>query len=238
MCLATTVWGYFVLPESLPKDRRARFTWARANPVGALAMLVSVKGLIGLAGVALLYQLAQNVFPSTFALYAAFRYEWTSDAIGLCLGLVGVSGIIVSLLAVQPFVRAFGERIAVAFGLACMATALIIYGAAPFAAAFLIGVPFGALSGLYGPAAQSLMTQRIDPTRQGQLQGALASIMGLTGMIGPTLYTGALAWGIAPGGPGLPGAAFFIAAVFAGSACLLAWFATANLSKRPGAAPT
>jgi len=239
MCLLNAAWGYFVLPESLPKEKRSGFSWARANPVGSLRLLLSTQALMGLAGVAVLYQMAQNVFPSTFALYAAYRYGWTSDAIGLCLGLVGVTGLVVSMFAVQPFVRRFGERAAMIFGLGCMVTALTLYASAPFAAAFLIGVPFGALSGLYGPASQSLMTQKIDPTAQGQLQGALASIMGLTGMIGPTLYTGALAAGIQPG-PGaagyLPGAAFFTAAGFALTACALSFWVT-RAQRETAAAP-
>lgn len=234
LCLLNALWGLFVLPESLPPAQRAPFSWKRANPVGSLSLLTSTPALLALGGVALLYQLSHNVLPSTFALYASYRYHWSSDAIGACLFVVGVAGLIVSFFVVQPFVRKFGERTTLIVGLACMVVALCLYGAAPFATAFFLGIPFGALSGLYGPSAQALMTRQIDASRQGQLQGALASVMGLTGMIGPTLYTGALAWGIHPGPESplyAPGAPFFIAAGLAAAACACAVLAIARTPK-------
>lgn len=224
LCLLNALWGFFVLPESHPKEKRAPFRWSRANPVGSLALLASSPALLGLAFVHFLNQIAFGALPSTFALYAHHRYGWDSAAVGACLGLVGVSGIIVSAVIVQRFVGRFGERAALLAGLASMTIAFVLYGSAPIAAMFFLGIPFGALAGLYGPAAQAMMTKRIDPTAQGRLQGALASIMGLAGMLSPALFTGALSWGIAPNGPNIPGAPFFIAALFTATACAAAWF--------------
>jgi MFS transporter, DHA1 family, tetracycline resistance protein len=231
LCLINAAWGYFVLPESLPAEKRAPFRWVRANPLGSLALLSSTPVLLGLAGVHFLNQLAFGALPSSFALYAHHRFGWDSAAVGLCLGLVGVMGILVGTLVTARFVKAYGERAAILMGLACVTIAFTIYGAAPVAAVFLCGVPFGALGNLYAPGAQALMTQRVDPTQQGQLQGALASIMGLTGMIAPLLFTGALSYGIAPGGPNLPGLAFFIAACITAAAFIAAWFVTAKLPR-------
>lgn len=232
LCLVNAAWGFFVLPESLPTERRSAFSWRRANPIGALSLLASTPVLLGLAGVHFLNQLAFGALPSSFALYANYRFGWDSAAVGLCLGFVGVTGILVGVFLVQRFVRALGERAAIITGLACYTVAFSIYGFAPLAAIFLCGIPFGALGNLYAPAAQSLMTQRIDPSRQGQLQGALASIMGLTGMIAPLLFTGAFSYGISPGGPHIPGLGFFIAALFTAIAMVLALFVTAGLQKR------
>lgn len=231
LCLLNALWGFFVLPESLPPERRSRFDWRRANPVGALSLLRSHPILLGLGGVAFLAQLSYNALPSIFTLYAHVRYGWDSAAVGWCLGLVGALGIIVSVFTVQPFVKRFGERTAILTGLACMATALAIYGFAPTGALFLLGVPFGAVMGLYGPSAQSLMTQRIDPTRQGQLQGALASIMGLTGTIGPSVFTNALAWGIDAQGPHIPGLPLFIAAGICATALMAAVWVTSSIGR-------
>ncbi len=237
LCLVNAAWGFFVLPESLPPEKRSAFSWRRANPVGALALLASTPVLLGLAGVHFLNQMAFGALPSSFALYAHYRFGWDSAQVGLCLGFVGVMGILVGIFLVQRFVKAYGERAAILTGLACYTVAFTIYGYAPLAAVFLCGVPFGALGNLYAPGAQALMTQRIDPTRQGQLQGALASIMGLTGMFAPILFTSAFSFGISADGVHLPGLAFFIAALFTATAFVAAWFATAGLSRRRAPAP-
>lgn len=237
LCLINALWGYFVLPESLPKEKRAPFRWSRANPVGSLALLASAPALLGLAFVHFLNQLAFGALPSTFALYAHHRFGWDTAAVGACLGLVGVTGIIVSAFLVQRFVARFGERTALLTGLGSMVIAFFLYGAAPIPAVFLMGVPFGALAGLYGPAAQALMTKKIDASSQGRLQGALASIMGLAGMIAPTLFTGALSWGIADGGPNLPGAPYFIASLLVLAALFTAWFVTKGFARQTAPAP-
>ncbi len=213
LSLANAMYGLFVLPESLPRDRRAAFSWRRASPVGALSLLRSNPGLSGLAGVITISYLAHEVLPATFVLYAGYRYGWGAGTVGLTLAAVGVCSSIVQGGLVGPVVRRFGERRALMTGLLFGATGFAIYGLAPSGPLFWIGVPIMALWGLTAPAAQGLMTQRVGPTEQGRLQGTLHSLRGMMGMVGPGLFTLTFAAFIrSPEGFHLPGAAFLLAA--------------------------
>src|SRR3984957_14262180 len=90
LSFANTLYGFFILPESLALDRRAPFRWRNANPLGALNLLRSNSVLTGLSMVNFIAQLAHVVLPSTFVLYATFRYGWNATTVGLTLAMVGV----------------------------------------------------------------------------------------------------------------------------------------------------
>jgi DHA1 family tetracycline resistance protein-like MFS transporter len=231
--LANALYGYFVLPESLPLDRRANFSLRNANPVRSLKLLRGHRELFGLAAVHFLYNLAHHSLPSVFVLYATYRYGWDERLVGLTLAGVGVCAMAVQGGMVHPVVARIGERRALLVGLLFGAAGFAIYGLAETGLVFWIGVPVMALWGLAGPSAQSLMTRRVQPTEQGQLQGALSSIMGITGLIGPGLFTLAFARFIGPqAGWHLPGAPYLLAALMLMLALAVAWSAT-----RQGAAP-
>lgn len=227
LTLVNALYGLIVLPESLPPERRKAFAWKRANPVGSLVLLRSHHELFGLSAVHFIYFTAHNVMPSVFVLYAGFRYGWDARAVGLTLAFVGICTMIVQGALVKPVVARLGARRALLAGLACGVVSFSIWGLAPAGLLGLIAVPFGSLMGLYGPAAQSLMSQRVDPSEQGQLQGALSSIMGITGMIAPPLFTQTFAFFIGAGSDQhLPGAPMLLAALLTLAACALAWRVT------------
>ena len=121
LCLLNAGYGVFVLPESLPPDRRANFSWKRANPLGSLRLLQSHPELFGLASVTFLYYVAHEVLPSTFVLYTDYRYGWDSGTVGLTLALVGICTAIVSGGLVGPIVARIRERRAALTGLAAVA---------------------------------------------------------------------------------------------------------------------
>ena len=111
LALLNWLYGFFVLPESLPPERRQpRFNWNKANPIGSLHLLQRHPGLLGLAGVGFLFQLAHNVLPSVFVLYMGFRYGWGPNTVGATLMASGVAGILVQALIVGRVVKAVGER--------------------------------------------------------------------------------------------------------------------------------
>jgi DHA1 family tetracycline resistance protein-like MFS transporter len=225
--LLNATYGMFVLPESLPRERRATFTWQRANPIGALNLLRSHHELLGLATVMFLNFLAHEVLPSVFVLYAGYRYDWDVQAVGLTLAIAGICSMIVQGAMVPPFVRRFGERSAVILGLLLGTAGLLIFGVAGTGPVFLIGIPFMSLWGLAGPSAQSLMTRHVSATEQGKLQGALNSLRGITGMIGPVLFTSIFAAFIeTERSVELPGAPFLMATLLLASAALLSWRVT------------
>jgi len=227
LSLLNASYGLFVLPESLARERRTPFSWRRANPVGSLSLLRSQRELLGLSGVSFLRNVAHDVLPSTFVLYASYRYRWDEPTMGITLAIVGVCGMVVSGGLVRPVVARFGERRTLLAGLLCGAAGFAIYGAAATGAVFLLGIPLQALWGLDNPAAQGLMSRRVAPSAQGQLQGALGSLRGITGMIGPALFTLTFARFIAPGRAWqLPGAPFLLAALLLASALGVAWQVT------------
>jgi DHA1 family tetracycline resistance protein-like MFS transporter len=227
MALANVCWGLFVLPESLPKERRVPFSWKNANPLGALKLLRSHPVLLGLAGSYFLMNLAHVVLPSTTVLYMHYRYGWDTRAVGIMLAGVGISSLIVQGFLVKPLVRWLKERRAMALGLTFGAAGFAIYGLAPTGAIFWIGVPVMALWGIATPSLQTIMTGLVDPTEQGRLQGALASLVGFASLIGPTAFTQIFATFISTRADWqMPGAPFFLAAALVFVAMLLGWRAT------------
>jgi MFS transporter, DHA1 family, tetracycline resistance protein len=212
LSLVGAAYGFFVLPESLPVERRARFEWRRANPAGALGLLRSHATLLSLAIVAFLYRMAHDALPSLFVIFADYRFGWNARDVGFALALVGLVSIVVQAGLVGPAVKRLGEQRALLTGLAFGALAFTVYALAPSGAVFLSGIPIGALFGFSYPALQGLMTRRVGPDEQGRLQGALASLMGIAGVIAPLLFTQVFAAAIGRfRGLGLPGAPFLVA---------------------------
>jgi DHA1 family tetracycline resistance protein-like MFS transporter len=234
LALASAAYGYFVLPESLPPERRSPFRWARANPLGALKLLRAYPGLTGLAFVNLLFQLARYVLPSVFVLYTGYRYGWSAETTGLTLTYTGTMNVIVEGFLVRRFVKRHGERLAMYLGLACGTLGFLSMALAPSAIWFWAGLPVFALMGLFNPGLQSVMTQRVLPTEQGRLQGANTSIIGVAGMIAPGLFTASFARSIAPGSDWhLPGAPFLIAALLTSAALIAIWRQTRSIATPP-----
>lgn len=228
--LANGFYGLFVLPESLPADRRSPFRWSKANPLGSLRLLRSAPGLPTLGVVVFLFQLAHNVLPSIFVLYTGFRYRWTTRDVGVMLAATGVANIIVQATLVGPVVKRLGERAALRVGLLSGAVGFAIYALAPTATTYWIGLPFFSLTGFIQPGVMGLMTRRVKPTEQGQLQGASASVMGVTGLIGPGLFTSIFAWSVGDGrAQHMPGTAVLVAAAL----MLMAFAVTMRVEKEP-----
>jgi DHA1 family tetracycline resistance protein-like MFS transporter len=227
LSLANAMYGFFVLPESLPPERRAKSAWHMANPLGSLTLLRSHPQLFGLATVMTLFYLAQQSLPAVFVLYTQYRYAWTERDVGLALAVVGVSTSIVSGMLVGPFVRRFGERRSVLSGLTFGTIGFFSLAFAPRSWMFLCAIPFLGLWGIAGPSVQSLMSRRVDPTSQGKLQGAINSIRSISGMIGPLLFTQVLAIAISPSAPiHFPGAPYFLAGLLLLSSLTLAAYVT------------
>jgi len=197
LALANWLYGLLILPESLPPEKREkRFDWKKANPIGSLTLLRSHRDLMGLATLMLLFHLAHYVLPAIFVLYTGHRYGWSMTEIGLMLTVTGILGIIVQAGLVGPAVKWLGERRTMLVGMAAGAVGFTIYGLAPTQEIYWIGMPVFALMGLVQPGLQGLMTRRVGPHEQGQLQGANSSIAGLTGLVGPGLYTVVFAWSL------------------------------------------
>jgi DHA1 family tetracycline resistance protein-like MFS transporter len=234
LSFANTLYGFLVLPESLPLDRRAPFRWQSANPLGALKLLRSDRVLTGLAVVTFVAQLAHVVLPSTFVLYATYRYGWDTSTVGLTLAMVGICAMVVQGAAIGPIVKRFGERRALLLGLGSGAVGFLIFGAAPSGALFWLGIPVMALWGVSGAALQALTTQLVPPDQQGQLQGATTSVQSLSQLLGPFLFNLTFAYFIGAQAPlQLPGAPFLLASALLVLALVIAARATAPRAAGP-----
>lgn len=225
--LLNACYGYFILPESLAPEKRRAFAWTRANPVGALVLLRSHGELFGLAMAAFLMNLAHVVLPSVTVLYLGYKFGWDSTAVGLTLAAVGISAMIVQGVLVGPVTRAYGEPRTVRAGLFCGALGFSIYALAPYGWVYCLGIPIMSFWGLAGPAMQSLMTRRVSHMEQGRLQGAIASLIGIAGLAGPSLFTQTFAYFIDPAtGWHFPGAPFVLASCLLLLSMAIAWVAT------------
>ena len=232
LSLANFLYGAFVLPESLAKEKRAKTAWHMANPLGSLTLLRSHRELAGLSMVVILYYMAHQALQSVWVLYTEYRYGWNQRSIGLSLAVVGVCAAIVSGGLVGPYVKKFGERFSLTSGLFYGVLGFVGFGLAWRGWGALAAIPFIALWGVAGPAMQSLMSQRVDASSQGKLQGAINSLRALTGMVGPVLFTQVFSATIAPDARWhAPGAAWFVAA-----ALLLGAMGTAMVVARRGRA--
>jgi DHA1 family tetracycline resistance protein-like MFS transporter len=214
LSFANALYGLAILPESLPPERRAAFRWTSANPIGALHLLRSNRVLTGLSFANFAGQVAHVVLPSTFVLYATYRYGWDTRMVGLTLATVGLFAVIVQGFAVGPIVRHLGEWRALMLGLVFGAAGFLIFGAAPTGLLCWLGIPVMSLWGVAGSATQALMTRLVPADQQGQLQGAIASVQSLAQLVGPSLFTLTFAYFISANAPAhLPGAPFLLASV-------------------------
>lgn len=232
--LTSTTYGFFILPESLPPEKRSAFTWKRASPLGSLRLLRSNGRLLGLSAAMFLFNLAHAVFPAVFVLHAGYRFGWGAGQVGLALAVFGVCAGLVQGALVRPVVARFGERGPLLFGMAAGVCGLLVLAFAPSPFWFWFGYPILALWGFIGPAAQGIMTRLVQPNEQGQLQGAGSTLMSVASLIGPGLFAGSFALGIDPAHHAfLPGAPYLIAALL-----LATGFGVAYRVTRPARQPS
>jgi MFS transporter, DHA1 family, tetracycline resistance protein len=228
LSLANAAYGFFILPESLPRERRTpKLEWRSANPIGSLALLRSHRLLLALAAATFLYYVAHESLPSMWVLYTTYRYHWSERLTGLSLAAVGLGSTLVSALLVGPAVKRLGERRTMLVGLLFGALGFALYAGAPTSALFFAAIPLTALWGLAAPPIQSMMSRHVGPSQQGQLQGTFSSMRGIAGMIGPLLFTQVFRGAIAEGMPAwLPGAPYFMAAALVAASLVVAAAAT------------
>lgn len=206
LAFANGLYGLFIVPESLALDRRAPFKWARANLFGSLGLLGSSAGLLGLAGVILLAQFANWSFNSIFQFYTHYRFGWGPAQIAVLLIVLSGGSIVMGAFGAGWASRRLGERGAVLAGISFWIVAFFGAGFASTQPWFWAAMAAAILSGMGFPSLMSLMTRRVRVDQQGQLQGAMAIVFGLTGLVGPIAFTNLFAWSIGAGkGFGLPG---------------------------------
>lgn len=221
LSLLNAAYGFFILPESLPPERRSpSFSLRKANPIGSLNLLRSHPELAGLACALFLHYLAHESLPSIWVIYTDYRYHWSPGMTGGVLAAIGVASSIVSAALISRAIKRLGELRTLFTGLLFGVLGFAVYTVAPNTAIFIIGCPLVSLWGLAGPAVQGLMSRRVGPSEQGQLQGANTSLFGVAGMIAPIIFTQIFAVAI----PRLPGAPFGLASLLLAGSFVTVWF--------------
>jgi DHA1 family tetracycline resistance protein-like MFS transporter len=211
LCFVNWLWGFFILPESLDEAHRRPLDWKRANPVGSLLHLRKYPNLGYLLVALMLVYLGAHAVQSNWSFYTIERFQWGEGMIGVSLGVVGLLVGLVQGLLTRFINPRLGNARSIFIGLLLYAFGMLLFGLATkgwMMLAFL--VPY-CLGGIAGPALQASITGQVDPREQGELQGALTSLMSATSIVGPPMMTNLFAWSIRPGSPVyLPGAPFFL----------------------------
>lgn len=214
--------GWFVLPESLPEERRRRFEWRRANPAGGLMQIGSLPGVRPLLAVMLAYQVSNFVYPAIWAYWTQTNFGWDASMVGASLAAYGVSIAVVQAGLIRPVLAALGEVRTVFWGLMFNTACLVIYGVMSQAWMIWVMVPISAMGAIVAPAMQGVMSRAAGADQQGELQGVLASISALSMILSPLLMTQAFFWATREGGPvWFPGAPFILSAVLMGAAFMI-----------------
>ncbi len=215
LALCNAGYGYFVLAESLPPERRRKFEIWKSNPLGALQSLKATPAIYGLMGVVVLMALAHNANPSTWTYYAIEKFHWSPAQIGYSLMAAGISIAIVYGFLTRLIIPRIGEKHTVYLGLLCGSVGYVAFAFAPTGWAMYAIMPFWALSGLATPALNAIMSKGVGADEQGALQGAVASATSLTSIIAPIMLTHLFAYFTASTAPiYFAGAAFLAAALF------------------------
>ncbi len=215
-CAATNwLWGFFVLPESLKPENRRDFSWARANPFGALAALKNFPAVLGLVESYFLLMMAQAVTFSTWALYTDYRYHWTPRMVGFSLMFAGLMAGVFQAVFVRRIVPKLGETRSVLTGLSISCLGYLAYGLAAEGWMIFVIIVFVCMAGIAGPALQSYISRHVPANQQGAVQGVLGGLQSLGMIPGGLLATWSFGWAISPDRPfHLPGLAFFEASFF------------------------
>jgi DHA1 family tetracycline resistance protein-like MFS transporter len=228
LSLVNGLYGLFVLPESLSLANRSPFSWTRANPIGSLNLL-NRGGMLAISGVLLLGYFAQQVLMNVYVIYDDYRYHWTDRTVGLSLAVVGIFTVIYGALLIKPVIGKLGERGAMTLGLLGGALGYFMIGFSKTGLLLWLGIPVLNLMSFTWPSAQSILSHKTSSSEQGQLQGAINSLRGIAGLVGPGFFTYIFSRSIGAGAiihsPGTP---FYVAA-----GLLLAGLVVAQYATRP-----
>ncbi|MFT6880858.1 MAG: DHA1 family tetracycline resistance protein-like MFS transporter [Psychromonas sp.] len=232
LSLLNWLYGYFILPESLALEKRRKFNIKRANPIGSLMNLRQYPFILSLVASLFLFYVAGNAVQGTWSFYTMEKFAWTEMQVGLSLGFVGLMISIVQGGLIRLIIPKVGQTKALFIGLFINMFALMAFAFASQGwMMYLIMVPF-ALSGLSGPAFQGIISNQVKDNEQGELQGALTSVISVSAIIGQPLMLGLFGYFTANKTEHyFPGAPFIVGSIF----CLLSIIITRKvIAKQKG----
>lgn len=232
LCLLNTLYGYFVLPESLHKENRRNFRWKRANPAGSLQLLKKYPAIGGLAISFFLIYLAAQAVQSNWSFFTIYRFNWTEKMVGISLAIVGLLVAVVQAGLIRVINPRLGNERSIYTGLLMYSLGLFLFAFATqgwMMFAFL--VPY-CLGGIAGPALQSTLAGHVSPNEQGELQGALTSLMSLTAIIGPLIMNNLFYYFTKQTAPVyFPGISFLLGSVLMLLSVVISWYVLGHKKK-------
>ena len=233
LAIANSIVGFFLLPESLPTDRRRAFSLARANPFGTFASLGKYRGIFVLFAAWFPWMLAHQSYPSTWAFFAKMKFGWNEGAIGASLSFVGLLFACSQAFVTRRLIPAIGERRAILLGLSSGLIAFIGNSIISKGWMFYPVMTFGGLQTLVFPSMNSTLSKTVGVDQQGELQGGVSSLLSASSIIGPPLMTHALAYFTRPESKvQFPGAAFLLAGALTAVAMLILLFGGRRIFER------
>jgi DHA1 family tetracycline resistance protein-like MFS transporter len=214
LTLLNFLYGYFILPESLPESNRRAFEWSRANPLGTLLALKRYPAVASLIGSLTFIYIASHAVQGTWSYFSMEKFGWSESMVGYSLGLVGVMSALVQGLLIRKIIPWLGSFKALVFGIGLNFIGLILFSIASSGwMLFAFVIPY-TLGGIAGPALQGILSNQVPANEQGQLQGALTSMMSATGIVGPLMMTSIFSYYThAESGIYFPGAPFVAGAI-------------------------
>ncbi len=223
LALLNALYGFFILPESLPVTNRRPFEWRRANPAGSLLQLKKYPSVAGLVVSLILIYIAAQAVQSTWTFFTMDRFKWSESTVGYSLGFVGLLSGLVQGLLIRVTIPKLGQTKSIIFGLLLYTLGLLLFAFANQSwMMFVFLIPY-CLGGIAGPALQGLISSEVPANEQGELQGGLTSLISATSIIGPPLMTNLFAWFTNPKAPvHFPGAPFLMGAILMLASTLLA----------------
>ncbi|MDI3322490.1 TCR/Tet family MFS transporter [Pinibacter soli] len=224
LALLNFLYGFFILPESLPKENRRSFEWKRANPLGSLMALKKYPAVSGLVVSIILVYVAAHSVQSTWSFYGMEKFHWTNKMVGISLGVVGFCVALVQGGLIRVVIPRLGQEKSVYTGLALYSVGLFLFAFATHGWMMFVFTAVYCLGGIAGPALQAIISGNVPRNEQGELQGALTSLMSATSVIGPLLMTNLFSTFTKKTAPVyLPGAPFLAGAILITVSAILAF---------------
>lgn len=239
LSVANALFGLFVLKESLPPEKRRKFQLWRANPLGALLAIRRHPAVLGFVGIFVLMRLAHDANPVIWTYYVYLKFHWTPHDVGVSLAFLGLVMAAVFGFLTRILIPRLGEGRAAYIGLTSGAIGFAGYAFATQGWMMYPWMLVWSLMGLAMPAINGIISKQIPQNEQGEVQGALASVGGVTSIAAPILLTNVFAYFTGPGAPiYFPGAAFLAAGLMLALAALLLSRMRQHFARSPAAQAT